>query len=89
MLSDEPLLFVLSREHVCYEVFQDGSWWEIDPSDVPAFKFVRAVVYYRHSARDRQESLVPSQQDQVRAWAIEHSVEIIREFRDAGRSGLN
>ncbi len=57
-----------------------------DP-DAPAL--VRAVAYYRHSAQDRQENSIPIQQDQVRAWALEHGVEIIREFCEAGKSGLN
>jgi len=33
--------------------------------------------------------LIAIQQDQVRQWAREHGVEIIREFCDAGKSGLN
>jgi DNA invertase Pin-like site-specific DNA recombinase len=64
-------------------------WWEVDlpESQMPAL--IRAVAYYRHSAQDRQENSIPIQQDQVRAWAKQHGVEIIREFCDAGRSGLN
>ncbi len=34
-----------------------------------------------------EENSIPIQQDQVRAWAKQHGVEIIREFCDAGRSG--
>jgi hypothetical protein len=64
-------------------------WWEIDLPDANAPVLVRAVAYYRHSAQDRQENSIPIQQDQVRAWANQHGVEIIREFCDAGRSGLN
>ncbi|KAA1258201.1 Recombinase [Rubripirellula obstinata] len=64
-------------------------WWEIEIPDADAPPLVRAVAYYRHSAQDRQENSIPIQQDQVRAWAREHGVEIIREFCDAGRSGLN
>lgn len=64
-------------------------WWEIGLPDANAPALVRAVAYYRHSAQDRQENSIPIQQDQVRAWAKEHGVEIIREFCDAGRSGLN
>ena len=64
-------------------------WWEIDLPDSHAPALVRAVAYYRHSAQDRQENSIPIQQDQVRAWAQQHGVEIIREFCDAGRSGLN
>lgn len=64
-------------------------WWEIDIPDADAPPLVRAVAYYRHSAQDRQENSIPIQQDQVRAWAKQHGVEIIHEFCDAGKSGLN
>lgn len=49
----------------------------------------RAVAYYRHSAQDRQENSVEIQQDQVRKFALEHGIEIIREFADKGKSGLS
>jgi len=49
----------------------------------------KAVAYYRHSAQDRQENSVEIQQDQVRRFAEEHGVEIIREFADRGKSGLS
>lgn len=49
----------------------------------------RAVAYYRHSAQDRQENSVEIQQDQVRQFAQEHDIEIIREFADRGKSGLS
>jgi DNA invertase Pin-like site-specific DNA recombinase len=61
-------------------------WWEIGLPDAHAPAIVRGVAYYRHSAQDRQENSIPIQQDQVRAWAKQHGVEIIREFCDAGRS---
>jgi len=64
-------------------------WWEIDLPDANAPALVRALAYYRHSAQDRRENSIPNQQDQVRTWALENGVEIIREFCDAGRSGLN
>ena len=64
-------------------------WWEIGLPDALAPALVRGIAYYRHSAQDRQENSIPIQQDQVRAWAKQHGVEIIREFCDAGRSGLN
>lgn len=64
-------------------------WWEIGLPDATAPALVRAVAYYRHSAQDRQENSIPIHQDQVRARAKQHGVEIIREFCDAGRSGLN
>jgi DNA invertase Pin-like site-specific DNA recombinase len=62
-------------------------WWEI-PSEQPADIRPRAVAYYRHSAQDRQENSIPIQQEQVREWADKNGVEIIKEFADAGRSGL-
>ncbi len=49
----------------------------------------RAVAYYRHSAQDRQENSVEIQQDQVRQFAQESDIEIIREFADRGKSGLS
>lgn len=49
----------------------------------------RAVAYYRHSAQDRQENSVEIQQDQVRQFARENDIEIIREFADRGKSGLS
>ena len=48
----------------------------------------RAVAYYRHSAQDRQENSIELQQDQVRKFALEHSITIIREFADRGKTGL-
>lgn len=65
-------------------------WWEIGTGDaVPAVPKVRAVAYYRHSAQDRQENSIPIQQEQVREWADKNGVDVIHEFADAGRSGLN
>ena len=64
-------------------------WWEVaaaDHDDAPAKP--RAVAYYRHSAQDRQENSIPIQQEQVREWAEKNGVEIIKEFADAGKSGL-
>ena len=64
-------------------------WWEIDTPESPtAAPKLRAVAYYRHSAQDRQENSIPIQRDQVREWADKNGVEIIREFADAGKSGL-
>jgi DNA invertase Pin-like site-specific DNA recombinase len=62
-------------------------WWEIASEDPTALR-PRAVAYYRHSAQDRQENSIPIQQDQVRKWALENGVDIIKEFPDAGKSGL-
>ena len=61
-----------------------------DPSaDEPIVVRPRAVAYYRHSAQDRQENSIPIQREQVREWAEKNGVEIIKEFADAGKSGLN
>ncbi|MHC4962451.1 MAG: recombinase family protein, partial [Planctomycetota bacterium] len=49
----------------------------------------RAIAYYRHSAQDRQENSIPIQRDQVRQFAAENGVEIIKEFADHGKSGLS
>lgn len=49
----------------------------------------KAVAYYRHSAQDRQEYSIPIQREQVRKFAREHGIEIIKEFPDYGKSGLS
>jgi DNA invertase Pin-like site-specific DNA recombinase len=64
-------------------------WWEIATEDPTAAARPRAVAYYRHSAQDRQENSIPIQRDQVREWADNNGVDIIHEFADAGKSGLN
>ncbi len=64
-------------------------WWELNDEPAQAPVRPRGVAYYRHSAQDRQENSIPIQRDQVREWAEQHGIEIIREFSDAGRSGLN
>jgi DNA invertase Pin-like site-specific DNA recombinase len=68
---------------------QHQPWWAKPPAHdaVPAPK-PRAVAYYRHSAQDRQENSVAIQQEQVRQWAHENGIIIIREFADRGKSGL-
>ncbi len=50
---------------------------------------VKAVAYYRHSAQDRQENSIPIQREQVRKFAEDHQIEIIKEFADYGKSGLS
>jgi hypothetical protein len=66
-----------------------ANWWEVDSvSNVGVPATARGIAYSRHSAQDRQENSIPIQQDQVREWAREHGLEIIREFADHGRSGL-
>jgi hypothetical protein len=65
-------------------------WWEVESQQLPgSVPTVRAVAYYRHSAQDRQENSIPIQREQVREWATKNGVEIIHEFADAGKSGLN
>lgn len=64
-------------------------WWEIANADGPAIARPLAVAYYRHSAQDRQENSIPIQREQVQEWAEKNGVEIIHEFEDAGKSGLN
>jgi len=49
----------------------------------------KAVAYYRHSAQDLQEYSIPIQSQKVRKFAAEHGIEIIREFKDYGVSGLS
>lgn len=65
------------------------NWWEIPIENAIMPRSPRAVAYYRHSAQDRQENSIPIQQDQVREWAEKNGVEIVKEFADAGKSGLN
>ena len=43
---------------------------------------IRAIAYYRQSTLIRQEESLAKQQAQVRQWAAESGVEIIREFFD-------
>ncbi len=50
---------------------------------------LRAVAYYRSSAEGDNEQSIAIQRDRVRRWAAENGVEIIHEFADAGKSGLN
>lgn len=65
-------------------------WWKVGHEERPdSVPLHRAVAYYRHSAQDRQENSIPIQRDQVTKWAEEHGVEIIKEFADHGKSGLN
>ena len=48
---------------------------------------VRAVAYFRCSVQKRQENSIAFQQNQVRRWAHERGIEIIKEFCDYGPSG--
>lgn len=61
----------------------------MDHSLVPAVhpqatSTTRAVAYYRSSLHDGHEDLISFQQDQVRQWAHERGIEIIKEFCDIG-----
>jgi DNA invertase Pin-like site-specific DNA recombinase len=60
-------------------------WFKKQHSEITS----SAVAYYRHSAQDRQEYSIPLQREQVRQFAAENGIEIIREFADHGKSGLS
>jgi DNA invertase Pin-like site-specific DNA recombinase len=60
-------------------------WWKKTTIQTTS----KAVAYYRHSAQDRQEYSIPIQSEQVRKFAAEHGIKIIREFKDHGVSGLS
>ena len=65
------------------------AWW-IRKDEGPGGKpRLRAVAYYRHSAEIGQENSVEIQQDNVVAFATKHDIEIVHEFADRGKSGLN
>ena len=67
-----------------------ANWWEMTTDNQATIVArPRAVAYYRHSAQDRQENSIPIQREQVREWATRECMEIIHEFEDAGKSGLN
>ena len=40
----------------------------------------KAVAYYRHSAEDRQENSIPIQREEIKKFAKEHGIEIVKEF---------
>jgi DNA invertase Pin-like site-specific DNA recombinase len=66
-----------------------AAWW-IQNSDATRDKpRLRAVAYYRHSAEIGQENSVEIQQDNIVAFARKYDIEIIHEFADRGKSGLN
>jgi len=66
----------------------DAWWTKMDSQDEDRPR-LRAVAYYRHSAEIGQENSVEIQQDNVRAFADRHEVDIVEEFADRGKSGLN
>jgi DNA invertase Pin-like site-specific DNA recombinase len=60
-------------------------WWKkgvVKPT-------AKAIAYYRHSAQDRQEYSIPIQREQVKNFAQEYGIEIIKDFPDYGKSGLS
>ncbi len=65
------------------------AWWTKTNGQSDGQPRLRAVAYYRHSAEIGQENSVEIQQDNVRAFADRHDIEIINEFADRGKSGLN
>lgn len=65
------------------------AWWIKASEEKESQPRLRAVAYYRHSAEIGQENSVEIQQDNVRAFAAKHDLEIIYEFADRGKSGLN
>ena len=65
------------------------AWWTRKADPVDQKPRLRAVAYYRHSAEIGQENSVEIQRDNVVAFATKHDIEIIHEFADRGKSGLN
>ena len=65
------------------------AWWTETNGSATGQPPLRAVAYYRHSAEIGQENSVEIQQDSVRSFAGRHDIEIINEFADRGKSGLN
>lgn len=65
------------------------AWWTRVNDQADGQTRIRAVAYYRHSAEIGQENSVEIQRDNVRAFAAKHDLEIIEEFADRGKSGLN
>ncbi len=64
-------------------------WWTRTRRSTDPASRLAAVAYYRHSAEIGQENSVEIQQDNVRAFAQRHDIQIIKEFADRGKSGLN
>jgi len=65
------------------------AWWKTASGKMDGQPRLRAVAYYRHSAEIGQENSVEIQQDNVRAFAAKHDLDIVEEFADRGKSGLN
>ncbi len=54
-----------------------------------ASKRIRAITYYRQSTEHQRADSITIQQVRVREWASNNGVEIIHEFFDRNKSGLN
>lgn len=65
------------------------AWWTTSDGQEDQRPRPRAVAYYRHSAEIGQENSVEIQQDNVRSFAEKHGLDIVQEFADRGKSGLN
>ena len=65
------------------------SWWTKESDELTRRLRMKAVAYYRHSADIGQENSVEIQQDNIQAFAAKHDIEIIHEFADRAKSGLN
>jgi len=65
------------------------AWWTRTSSETDSQSRLSAVAYYRHSAEIGQENSVEIQQDNVQTFAGKHGIQIIQEFADRGKSGLN
>lgn len=49
----------------------------------------RAVAYYRQASKSKRDDSITGQQEQVRTWAAENGLTIIKEFCDRGKSGAS
>lgn len=65
------------------------AWWTTDKTTAVEEPNDQAVAYYRHSAEIGQENSVEIQQDNIVTFAKKHGIDIIHEFADRGKSGLN
>ena len=65
------------------------AWWVKPKEQEDNQPRLRAVAYYRHSAEIGQENSVEIQQENIRAFAAKHDIDVIEEFADRGKSGLN
>lgn len=49
----------------------------------------KAIAYYRHSAKDKQENSVEIQQEHIKNFCKEHNIDLLHEEADRGYSGLS